>query len=125
MSALGFAALALAYAPAHNASSRVLAEQAESTLTVQNPGTPVSPGVQLICYGPYPVPGDAKSLHQMLPVVDMSIVHHMIMFGGNAPVPAGSRPRANSDYCYRGKIVFAWARTGQKTPIGLDFDSGD
>ena len=111
-----------AYVLARNDSSRALAE--EITLTVQNPSTVVTSGIQLICYGPFMVPPGARSLHKMLPMVDMDIVHHMIMFGGDA-IYGAAQPRANSDACYRGRIVYAWARTGQKTPLGLDFDSGD
>jgi len=105
-------------APPYN-SSRALAEL---NIMVQNPSTQVSAGVQLACYGPFYPPSNAKSLFQMLPVVDMNIVHHMIMFGGTAYSPF-REPRANSDLCYRGSIVYAWARTGQKVPIGLNFDS--
>ena len=111
---------ALVSAAAFVNGSRAL--QAGETLLVQNPRTAVEPGVQLTCYGPFFPPASARSLHQMLPVVNMGIVHHMIMFGGDNDYVPGAKPRANSDYCYRGSIVYAWARTGQQSPIGLNFD---
>ena len=79
------------------------------TSIVQNPSTAVSQGVQLICYGPFYVPSGARSLYQFLPIVDMGIVHHMILTGGSASLFSRA-PTANSDSCYRGKIVYAWAR---------------
>ena len=43
----------------------------------------------------------------------MSIVHHMILFGSSSHrMACSSLP---------GRIIYAWARTGQTTPIGLDF----
>ena len=51
-------------------------------LKVQNRGLAVPPGVHLNCYGRFMAPEGAKSLRTFLPQVDMSIVHHMIMFGG-------------------------------------------
>mgnify|MGYP002631796313 CR=1 FL=1 len=80
----------------------------------------IPPGVQLICYGPFYPPKGAQSMHKLLPSVNMKIVHHMIMFGGSNSMSGSAR--AHSDACYRGGIVYAWARTGQTSPIGLDFD---
>lgn len=98
----------------------------ELSLLVHNPGTPVANGVQLTCYGPFVPPAHARALFKFLPVTDMAIVHHMILFGGvSTPSVLGSRPRSNSDMCYRGSIVYAWARTGQETPVGLDFDTSE
>ena len=44
------------------------------------------------------------------------------MFAGKATstAPATGRPGV-TNHCYKGSIVYAWARTGQTTPIGLDF----
>lgn len=61
------------------------------------------------CWGPLKVPIGAGKLHRFLPEVDMGLVHHMILFAGRC----GSR------------LIYAWARTGQTAPIGLDFDSWD
>jgi hypothetical protein len=91
------------------------------SLQVQNPGLPVPPGVHLNCYGPFLAPAGAKSLRTFVPQVDMSIVHHMIMFGGRgAGVSQHTKP-GQSHLCFQGSIVYAWARTGQTTPLGLDF----
>ena len=90
-------------------------------LKVQNPGLAVPPGVHLNCYGPFMAPEGAKSLRTFLPQVDMSIVHHMIMFGGKGEGVSRSQRPGNSHLCFRGNIVYAWARTGQSTPLGLDF----
>lgn len=89
------------------------------SLVVKNPNLVVAPGVQLQCYGPYTPPSAAKTLRTFMPEVDMDIVHHMIMFGGRGS-QAGVRPGVTSS-CYRGSIMYAWARTGQKVPLGLNF----
>jgi len=47
-------------------------------------------------------------LYRFLPEVDMNVVHHMLLYMGKG--------------CY-GKLIYAWARTGQTTPIGLDLNS--
>lgn len=98
--------------------------EAELSLGVTNPRTQVTPGVRLLCYGPYYPPHAARSLHKFLPEVNMSIVHHMILFGGRARVEMGSALRDGSELCFRGHVVYAWARTGQKTPIGLNYRDG-
>ena len=89
------------------------------SLKVVNPGMRVPPGIQLPCYGPYYMPAGAKSLRKFMPQVNMDIVHHMIMFGGKGG--RQNEPVGNTHRCYQGSIMFAWARTGQITPIGLDF----
>ena len=70
----------------------------------------VPPGVTYECFGPWALPLETGSLHGFQPEVDLSIVHHMILYGGS------SRNKCNGF-----DIVYAWARTGQQTPIGLDF----
>ena len=62
------------------------------------------------CWGPISLPVSSGKLHRFLPEVDMTLVHHMILYGGNN---CGSR------------LIYAWARTGQTSPIGLDFDTWD
>ena len=89
------------------------------SLVVANPGKVISPGVHLPCYGPFIPPPGALSLNKMLPKVNMDIVHHMIMFGGRGR-QAQVKP-SDTHLCYSGEIVYAWARTGQAKPIGLDF----
>jgi len=90
------------------------------TLFVANPGTSVSPGIHLPCFGPFVAPVGARALRTFLPRVDMGIVHHMIMFGGRGAGVAAAKP-GSTHLCYQGSIMYAWARTGQTTPIGLDF----
>lgn len=93
------------------------------SMKVASLGAPIPPGIQLLCYGPYHPPEGARSLRTMMPEVNMSIVHHMIMFGGRSGIryPRGSKPQLSPSLCNNGNIMYAWARTGQKTPLGLDF----
>lgn len=90
-------------------------------LTVANPGSSVVPGVQLICYGPYAAPPGARSLVRFQPVVNMALVHHLILFAGSTPVRRSGM--VNSESCAAGSIIYAWARTGQETPQGLELGS--
>ena len=60
-------------------------------LTVLNPGSLVSPGVHLLCYGPYAAPRDARALVRFQPDVNMALVHHLLMF---ASPGAPTSPRA-------------------------------
>ena len=92
--------------------------QHHSSLFIGNPGTSVPNGVRLQCFGPLAVPKGARALVKLQPEVNMKIVHHMIMFGGSGE--PRSRFSVNSFSC-GDKILYAWARTGQTTPIGLDF----
>ena len=69
------------------------------SLKVHNPGLAVSPGIHLTCYGPFTPPEGARTLRTLLPQVDMSIVHHMIMFGGKGS-QRGQQP-GNSHLCYQ------------------------
>jgi hypothetical protein len=88
------------------------------------PGATYSPGVHLDCYGPFFPPDGARSLKSFLPEVNMSIVHHMIMFGGSGHTAyRGQRPALRNQLCNQGNIIYAWARTGQKTPLPLDFEA--
>lgn len=97
------------------------------SLFVAAPDVTLAPGVHLNCYGPYHIPTGARSLTRFLPEVNMSIVHHMIMFGGTGT--GWSSPKARGpgsvgespQLCGRGRIIYAWARTGQKNPLPLDF----
>ena len=93
---------------------------ADLSLDVVNPGLSISPGIHLPCYGPYVPPRGALALRKLMPKVNMEIVHHMIMFGGRGAPSPGTRP-GTTHLCYQGSIMYAWARTGQTTPIGLDF----
>lgn len=98
-------------------------------LRAQNPGLSVSPGVHLKCYGPFFPPPGAQTLRTFMPQVDIGIVHHMIMFAGrNAVISRTSKP-GHTQLCYQGEIIYAWARTGQTAPLGLDlkdtFAQGD
>lgn len=79
---------------------------------VHAPGVTLPPGIHLPCYGPFKPPAGARALTSFLPEVNMSVVHHMILFGGSGPGGRG---------CMSGHIVYSWARTGQSTPVGLDF----
>jgi len=82
------------------------------------------PGVRLECHGPFAVPSSARALVRLLPEVDMSIVHHVIMYG-DADSPL--RPYAAQSPTCNGHILYAWARTGQleSGAVGLDFrDTG-
>ena len=88
-------------------------------LLLAPPAAPIVKGVQLQCFGAVPVPRGARSLYKFLPEVDMGIVHHMIMYAVSGPQDGG-RSREHSG-CDKGRILYAWARTGQKTPLGLDF----
>ena len=72
-------------------------------------GASIPHGPLYKCWGPLKVPINAGKLHRFLPEVDMGLVHHMILFAGHC----GNR------------LIYAWARTGQTAPIGLDFDSWD
>jgi hypothetical protein len=92
-------------------------------LTVANPGSHVAPGVSLICYGPYTAPPGARSLVRFQPVVNMDLVHHLILFAGSTPVRRTAV--VNSESCRAGNIIYAWARTGQATPQGLELGSWD
>lgn len=85
-------------------------------LTVLNPGSLVSPGVHLLCYGPYAAPRDARALVRFQPDVNMALVHHLIMFASPG-APTSSRASCG------GNIIYAWARTGQTTPQGLELSS--
>ena len=67
----------------------------------------VPPGPLYKCWGPISLPVSSGRLHRFLPEVDMTLVHHMILYAGSS--------------C-GGRLIYAWARTGQTTPIGLDFD---
>ena len=94
---------------------------ANLTLFPSNPGIAIPNGIHLPCYGPYMAPLNARSLRKLLPKVNMNIVHHMIMFGGRGGgVAPGAKP-GTTHLCYQGNIMYAWARTGQTSPIGLDF----
>ena len=57
------------------------------------------PGVRLECHGPFAVPAGARALVRLLPEVDLSIVHHVIMYGNAAerpPMPyAAGSPTCN------------------------------
>ena len=102
-----------------NSSRRSLAfPENDLTLLVANPNLSIPPGIHLPCYGPFTPPAGALSLRKLLPKVNMGIVHHMIMFGGTGRYT--SKP-GSTHMCYQGSIMYAWARTGQTTPIGLDF----
>jgi hypothetical protein len=72
-------------------------------------GFDVPPGVTYKCFGPWPLPPGPGSLQRFQPDVDMSIVHHMILFGGTSRFGGCG-----------GRILYAWARTGQSTPIPLN-----
>ena len=85
-------------------------------LTVTNPGSLVSPGVHLLCYGPYAAPRDARALVRFQPDVNMALVHHLIRFASPG-APTSSRASCG------GNIIYAWARTGQTTPQGLELSS--
>ncbi len=86
------------------------------------PSVTLPPGIHLPCYGPFRPPAGARSLEGFLPVVNMSIVHHMILFGGaGTPYGArGSEVALSPSLCGSGRIVYAWARTGQTSPLSLD-----
>ena len=90
-------------------------------LKVAAVGDAIPSGVHLTCFGPYVPPSGARSLRRLQPEVNMEIVHHMIMFAGKGSRSSRTLQRANSPMCNQGQIVYAWARTGQTTPIGLDF----
>jgi len=72
----------------------------------------VPPGVTYECFGPWRVPLDFGTLHSFQPEVDMAAVHHMILYGS-----ATNQSRCGGT---TGQILYAWARTGQTTPIGFD-----
>ena len=72
------------------------------SLKIHNPGLAVSPGIHLTCYGPFTPPDEARTLRTMLPQVDMSIVHHLIVFGGKGD-QRGQQP-GNSHLCYQVSI---------------------
>ena len=80
------------------------------------------PGVHLLCYGPFAVPGAARSLVRFQPSVNMEIVHHLILFAGSAKL-AGHSSVTDSPACNMGNILYAWARTGQTMAQGLSLDS--
>ena len=83
------------------------------------------PGVRLECHGPFAVPAGARALVRLLPEVDLSIVHHVIMYGNAAERPP--MPYAAGSPTCNGHILYAWARTGQLESgvVGLDFrDTG-
>jgi hypothetical protein len=70
-------------------------------LKVKNPDLDVPNGIQLTCYGPFAVPSGARSLRTFMPQVDMSIVHHMIMFGGSGGGPGFFSKPGVTNHCYR------------------------
>ena len=81
------------------------------TLHLKAPSYTVQPGIaDYKCFGPWPLPIASGALTHFLPVVDMSAVHHMIVYGGTS----------NRSACHGIHIIYAWARTGQTEPIGLD-----
>ena len=86
---------------------------------------PVEPGVDLYCYGPVAVPVGARELHAFQPKVNMGIVHHLIITGGAgwAHMPQASvvRMGAGSPCARLDSYLYAWARTGQQKPIGLNY----
>ena len=86
------------------------ASSTDVTLKIGNTGRAIQNGVVYQCFGPFPLPA-ARKLYRFLPEVDMGILHHMIMYGGRAGTPCGG-----------GRIWYAWARTGQSEPIGLNFE---
>lgn len=94
-------------------------------ITVANAGSSVTPGVHLYCYGPYAAPADARSLLRFQPVVNMRLVHHLILYAGAGTPPGQASLSRPSPACYAGSIIYAWARTGQKTPLGLDLSGPD
>lgn len=89
------------------------------------PRRPVEPGVDLHCYGPVAVPVGARELHAFQPKVNMGIVHHLIITGGagwaHMPQASVERMGAGSACARLDSYLYAWARTGQQTPIGLDY----
>ena len=89
-----------------------MSSTASHSLFVGAPAFSVPPGVTYKCFGAWKLPVDAGTLYRFQPEVDMSIVHHMILYGG-----AHNRSTCGSH------ILYAWARTGQTTPIGLDFST--
>ena len=68
----------------------------------------VPPGATYRCFGPYKLPEEGM-LFRFQPDVDMDTVHHMILYGSTSGLTS----------C-RSDIIYAWARTGQTVPIGLD-----
>lgn len=68
----------------------------------------VPPGPKYKCWGSLELPVKSGKLVRFLPEVDMQLVHHMILYGGHGCA---------------GRLLYAWARTGQTAPIGLDLDS--
>ena len=108
---------ALAWAPWRGGAEPVAAN---ITLLAGAIDRTLEPGVHLECHGPFKVPDGAGALVRLLPEVDMSVVHHLIMYG--RPGTPTQPYMADSPTC-GGHILYAWARTGQTAsgPIGLDF----
>lgn len=71
-------------------------------------GAVISPGPLYKCWSSARLPISSGKIYRLLPEVNMSLVHHMILFAGRG--------------C-GGRLLYSWARTGQTSPIGLDFDS--
>ena len=90
------------------------------TLLVRNPNLPVEPGVRVTCYGPFFAPPHAKSVVKFQPEANMDIVHHIIVEGGNQKIPHRNPSAGCTGPLDATELVYAWARTGQTTPIPLD-----
>ena len=88
--------------PSEAAPDDIMSWSPTLSLKVQNPGLAVPPGIHLNCYGPFFMPEGARALRTFLPDVDMSIVYHMIMFGGSGATGMrfGAKP-GNSNLCYQ------------------------
>ena len=90
-------------------------EEQHHSLLAAAPHFSIPPGVTYKCFGPWKLPIAHGKLRKFQPEVDMSVVHHMILYGATS----------NRSYgCGASQILYAWARTGQTAPIGLDFANG-
>lgn len=100
-----------------------------------------------VCWGPVPIPGDARALVGFQPEVDMSRVHHLVLYGvGRKGLPPreASQPRSHPNgRQWRQRLpsflepapcgelpgtqnLYSWARTGQASgeAVGLRLPNG-
>ncbi|KAL1496091.1 hypothetical protein AB1Y20_014717 [Prymnesium parvum] len=88
-------------------------EPLESRMFVGAADFAVPPGATYECFGPWKVQERAAMLVRFQPVVNLEVVHHMILFG-----------KASGPSNCRSDVIYSWARTGQRVPLGLDLSTG-
>eukprot|EP01084_Bolivina_argentea_P259450 437773_1 len=102
-------------------SNKIVKYDIDSEIIVLN-GIPLkhpTAGTHLVWYGPYSF-NEPALITQFLPVVNLSFIHHLVVYKYRKVETRKPRQRSDSDVPISAlptEIIYAWARTGQKTPI--------